>query len=217
MVVPKRLGPWKRVVLFPLGLIYRSWTKSLRFHPEAESISLKELNAMDCPFVIMLWHNRLFAAGAWHKLFRKTRKCFGLISASRDGAWLETFYGWAGIRAVRGSRNKRGTQAIRDLAKVLADGNDVGMTPDGSRGPVYSAKSGALALAKITKTPVLLLSFTFSRCIRLNSWDRFVIPMPFSKVSYRVKVIGNDVLFEGKSLEEATKLAESELNQMTVD
>ena len=76
------------------------------------------------------------------------------------------FYGWAGIRAVRGSRNKRGTQAIRDLAKVLADGNDVGVTPDGSRGPVYGAKSGALALAKIARPP-----FCFSVSLFQDVYD----------------------------------------------
>ena len=60
---------------------------------------------------------------------------------------MEAFYSWARIRAVRGARNRRGTQAIRDLVKVVREGNDVGFTPDGSRGPRYQAKSGAVAVA----------------------------------------------------------------------
>ena len=79
---------------------------------------------------------------------------------------LETFFmdGRGFARFV--VRETNGAQAIRDLAKVLADGNDVGVTPDGSRGPVYSAKSGALALAKITKTP-----FCFSVSLFQDVYD----------------------------------------------
>ena len=87
------------------------------------------------------------------------RKCYGLISGSRDGAWLETFYGWAGIRAIRGSQNRRGSQAARDLIRLVKDGNDVGITPDGSRGPKYEAKPGALLVAKASRSPVALAFF----------------------------------------------------------
>ena len=128
---PRSHSWWIRFLLLPLGLFYRLWTKSLRMDflsPEDEAI----LKDSESPAIILLWHNRLFVAGEWHGRFRSNRKCYGLISGSRDGAWLESFYGWSGILAVRGSRNKRGASALRELARVIKNGNDVGITPDGA-------------------------------------------------------------------------------------
>ncbi len=210
---PRRQSFFKRLLLSPLGLLYRLWNASIRikFPDQAD---LRKLTSEDLPLVIMLWHNRLFIAGEWHLRFRKKQRCYGLISGSRDGAWLETFYGWARIRAIRGSRNRRGAQAMRDLVKVVREGHDVGITPDGSRGPRYEAKPGALALAKITKSPVLLLSFSYSRAIRLKSWDRFVIPLPFSSVRATTRFLEYEELFGGRSLDEATRAAEKALNEL---
>ena len=179
--MPFRQSFFLRVLLFPLGLFYRLWTLSIRFEYD-EKDGLKELYDANTPLVFFLWHNRLFLAGEWHKRYRKQKTCYGLISASRDGAWLETFYGWAGILPIRGSQNRRSTQSVRELIRVVRKGNDVGITPDGSRGPIYKAKPGAILLARITKSPICLLSFKFSGSWELKSWDRFVIPFPFSKV-----------------------------------
>jgi|TARA_B100001093_G_scaffold212972_1_gene204322 lysophospholipid acyltransferase (LPLAT)-like uncharacterized protein len=206
----------RRILVFPLGIVYRLWTFSVRMH-YTEERGLKEMQASDLPVVITLWHNRLFLAGEWVLRFRKKRGCYGLISGSRDGAWLQTFYGWAGVRAIRGSRNRRGTQAVRELVKVVKKGHDVGITPDGSRGPCYEAKPGALVVAKLAKIPVLLLSFEYSACIRLQSWDRFVLPYPFSSVRVTTRMLHHDELFAERNLEEATHFVESELNRLTID
>ena len=72
-------------------------------------------------------------------------------------------------------------ESVRELIRVVEKGNDVGITPDGSRGPIYEAKPGAILLARITKSPICLLSFKYSGH-RYESWDRFVIPFPFSRV-----------------------------------
>ena len=213
---PFKLSRIKRLLLFPLGLLYRLWTRSIRIAYENAGKGSLDTSSRE-PAVIFLWHNRLFLAGEWHRRFRKHQTCYGLISASKDGALLETFYGWAGIRAIRGSRNRRGTQAVRDLARVIRKGHDVGITPDGSRGPRYEAKSGALLLAKLSKAPILLLSFEFGWSLKLNSWDRFIIPLPFSKVILRTTTIGFEELFDGRDLEEATRLAEDRLRQLTRD
>ena len=213
---PHRQSLLKKAFLTPFGIIYRAWTFTIRLrYPDQEDRA--KIENYEGPLVIILWHNRLFLAGEWHLRFRKRKSCYGLISGSRDGAWLETFYGWAGIHAVRGSRNRRGAQAIRDLVKVIRQGNDVGITPDGSRGPCYKAKSGALALAKITKSPVLLLTFKFTWVIRLKSWDRFRIPLPFSSVKVKTRFLEFEELFKNRTLEEATRVAEMELNRITDD
>ena len=205
-----------KTFLSPLGILYRLWTLSIRLSYKDED-GRAEIRNLSEPATIILWHNRLFLAGEWHQRFRKKRKCYGLISGSRDGAWLETFYGWAGIRAIRGSRNRRGSQATRELIRLVKDGNDAGITPDGSRGPKYQAKSGALLIARASRSPVVLLSFSYSWAIRLKSWDQFVIPLPFSKIQVRTLLLPHEELFRERDLEEATKRVEHLLASMTHD
>lgn len=205
-----------KTILSPLGIFYRLWTLTLRlsYRDEDGRAEIKKVNE---PITIVLWHNRLFIAGEWHQRFRKKRRCYGLISGSRDGAWLETFYGWAGIRAIRGSRNRRGAEATRELIRLVKAGHDAGVTPDGSRGPKYQAKSGALLIARASRSPVALLSFSYNWAIRLNSWDQFVIPLPFAKVRVRTKILPYEELFCERDLEEATCRVEHLLMEMTDD
>ena len=205
-----------KTFLSPLGILYRLWTLSIRLSYKDED-GRAEIRNLSEPATIILWHNRLFLAGEWHQRFRKKRKCYGLISGSRDGAWLETFYGWAGIRAIRGSRNRRGSQATRELIRLVKDGNDAGITPDGSRGPKYQAKSGALLIARASRSPVVLLSFSYGWAIRLKSWDQFVIPLPFSKIQVRTVLLPHEELFRERDLEEATRRVEHLLASITHD
>lgn len=205
-----------KTLLSPLGFFYRAWISSLRISYTSKD-GLTEINNLAEPLTIVLWHNRLFLAGEWHRRFRKSRKCYGLISGSRDGGWLETFYGWAGILAIRGSENRRGARAARELIRVIRDGYDVGITPDGSRGPKYQAKAGALLVAKASRSPVALLSFSFSWAIRLKSWDGFIIPFPFSKVYARTRILAYEELFKDQDLKQATKKVEQGLMEMTDD
>jgi lysophospholipid acyltransferase (LPLAT)-like uncharacterized protein len=215
-VAPIVQSPLLKFCLLPLCLVYRLWTRSIRIRYEPCDGSL-ELEKLQEPMTLVLWHNRLFYAGEWLLRFRKRRRCYGLISGSKDGAWLETFYGWAGIRAIRGSRNKRGFQATRDLIRLVKEGHDAGITPDGSRGPKYQAKSGALLVARASRSPVVLLDFTYSRAIRLKSWDEFVIPLPFSQIRASTKVLRYADLFKDRDLEQARKRMEKCLMEMTDD
>jgi lysophospholipid acyltransferase (LPLAT)-like uncharacterized protein len=213
---PFSLGLISRFLLFPFGLLYRFWLFSIRFsfvHKSARN----EILAFENPVIITLWHNRLFLAGEWQRRFRKNRKCFGLISGSRDGAWLEAFYSWSGIHAVRGSSNRGGSKAIRGLVKKLKDGHDIGITPDGSQGPQYTAKPGGLLVAKVANSPMLLLSFEYGKHFKLKSWDRFVIPLPFSRVLVRTKLFWVDKQLEKHSTEQVADILNSELMKLTFD
>ena len=205
-----------KTFLSPLGIFYRLWTMSIRFHYRDED-GREEFQKTTEPVTIILWHNRLFLAGEWHQRFRKGKRCYGLISGSRDGAWLETFYSWSGIRAIRGSRNRRGSQATRDLIRKVKDGHDAGITPDGSRGPKYEAKPGGLLVARASRSPVALVSFSYGRAIRLKSWDEFVIPLPFSRVRLRTRILPYKELFKDRDLAQATRWVQKCLIEMTDD
>ena len=120
----------RKILVFPLGMIYRLWTLTIRMCAYSDQKDLKEMQNWNGPVVITLWHNRLFLAGEWVLRFRKKRGCYGLISGSRDGAWLQIFYGWVGVRAIRGSRNRRvGPKRSGRWSRYLGEGHDVGITP----------------------------------------------------------------------------------------
>jgi lysophospholipid acyltransferase (LPLAT)-like uncharacterized protein len=92
------------------------------------------------------------------------------------------------MRAVRGSSSRFGREAASALVDVIRAGHDIGITPDGPRGPCYDVKPGALIVSRRTQTPMLLLGAEFSRASRLKSWDRFYLPRPFSRVRIRCEL-----------------------------
>jgi len=75
-----------------------------------------------------------------------------------------------------------GASAVLELGQVLASGRDVLITPDGPRGPAYELGPGIIFLAQRTAAPVVPVNMEYSSCWRAKSWDRFIIPTPFSKV-----------------------------------
>jgi len=158
--------------------------------------------------VFVLWHNRLFISAEIYRRFRSRKLC-GLVSASRDGAWLAAFFSLMGIDSVRGSSSRFGREAATRLAETLLAGGDVGITPDGPRGPRYEFKLGALVVARRARAPILLFGAQYDRPWRLRSWDRFCLPRPFSKVRVRCERVGFDLVEEreGAAAEIASRLA----------
>jgi lysophospholipid acyltransferase (LPLAT)-like uncharacterized protein len=137
----------------------------------------------------VLWHNRLFLSAEMFRRYRTRRRVYGLVSASKDGAWLAAFYRMIGIYPVRGSSSANGREAARTLIEVMREGHDIGITPDGPRGPMYTVEPGVLVVTRRNHAPMVLLGAEFSRAWRLKSWDRFYIPVPFSKITMRGTVL----------------------------
>jgi len=197
---------WRRLALWPLALVVRGWCSTLRFEISGEDRRL--LEGDDQPVVFVLWHNRLFISAEIYRRFRSRKLC-GLVSASRDGAWLAAFFSLMGIDSVRGSSSRFGREAATRLAETLLAGGDVGITPDGPRGPRYEFKLGALVVARRARAPILLFGAQYDRPWRLRSWDRFCLPRPFSKVRVRCERVGFDLVEEreGAAAEIASRLA----------
>lgn len=184
---------WRRVVLWPLALLLRLWGMSLRLETSAED--LRNYTKRDEPVAMVLWHNRLFLSAEIFRRYRQPRPVYALVSASQDGAWLTAFFALIGLRAVRGSSHNLGREAATALVTVLRAGNDVGITPDGPRGPVYEFKPGALIVARLTRTPLLLIGADFESAWRFRrAWDGFYLPKPFSRVRMRCEVVTVDEL-----------------------
>jgi lysophospholipid acyltransferase (LPLAT)-like uncharacterized protein len=136
--------------------------------------------AQDSPPVIFcLWHNRLAISMIVHR--RYPRRLAALISASRDGALLSAVMGKFGVEQVRGSSSRRGPQALLELTTHAERGFDLAVTPDGPKGPRYVVQDGVISLAQVTGLPIIPVTCNTGRKICLKSWDRFQVPLPFSR------------------------------------
>jgi hypothetical protein len=139
----------------------------------------------DCEQAIYcIWHNRLALSMrlyfAFGRRYHQAAGLAGLVSASKDGAFLAAILERFGVMPVRGSSSRRGPQALLELITWAERGYDLAITPDGPRGPRYMVQEGAMSLAQVTGLPVVPVSYHLSRKIQLKSWDRFQIPMPFA-------------------------------------
>lgn len=174
----------REIVLYILSLAIRLWlsTVKIEISPQIEA----RIKNTDKPTIILMWHNQLLMGNHWCKL-RKRRKTVSLISAGAIGAWLSRLIRKFGPEAIRGSVNLRGKEALRELIKAVQNGSDAALTPDGSRGPKYRLKPGAVLIAQKTQSAILLVGYQFDNAWRLRTWDRFFIPKPFSKVTANAK------------------------------
>lgn len=163
----------------------RLWVATLRITTDLQTRHV--LANATGPTLFVLWHNRLFIAGHIARAFRDGRPLHALISSSRDGAWLTGFFATMGLKAVRGSSSQGGREAVGELIQVLRDGGDAGITPDGPRGPIYVAKPGALLVARRSGALIEMLGVNYESSWRLRSWDRFLLPRPFSRVHLVVR------------------------------
>ena len=178
---------WRWLLLWLLALLVRIWGRTLRFKMNAET--RVQLNGVPEATAVVLWHNRLFLTPEIFRRHRSHRRIYGLVSASKDGAWLAAFYRLIGIQPVRGSSSNFGREAARQLIDVMREGHDVGITPDGARGPICTVETGVLVVTRRNQAPMLLIGAEFSRAWRLKSWDRFYVPCPFSSVTLRTEMI----------------------------
>lgn len=138
----------------------------------------------DHPVIYAFWHNRILAiTAAFLRCYPRGRRgVLVLTSASRDGMWLGEVVARLGMGSVRGSSSRRGATALRELLDRVAAGYDIAITPDGPRGPRYQLGSGLVYLAQKAAIPVIPLHARFGPALRLRTWDRFTIPLPFSRI-----------------------------------
>lgn len=186
------ISGWRRLVLWPLALMLKLWGMTLRFEASAEDV--RNVTKRDVPVAFVLWHNRLFLTPEIYRRYRGGRPLVALISASGDGAWLAAFFSLVGMRAARGSSSRLGREAATALVDAQRAGHDIGITPDGPRGPCYSVKPGVVIVPRRTGAPLLLLGGEYSSAWKLRSWDRFYLPKPFSRVRLRCELVTSDQL-----------------------
>jgi lysophospholipid acyltransferase (LPLAT)-like uncharacterized protein len=125
-----------------------------------------------------LWHGDYFPVFAYA---RNSNVCV-VVSRSPDGEILDRLLRARGFRTVRGSSTRGATRVVIDMARQVNAGHDAAIAVDGPRGPAGEAKAGIVLLAKRTGCPIVPLSTGMERFKEFSSWDRFKIPLPFTRV-----------------------------------
>lgn len=153
------------------------------------------------------WHQQHIFGAYYMRLLQKSGLKLGfLISPSVDGEVPAKIIQSWGAYAIRGSSNRTGARAIRDLYQLIKQkGISPVNTSDGPTGPIYKFKPGAVMLAQLTQSPMLALAYAVDRAWYLKSWDKFIIPKPFSNIV--IAVAKPRYVDKKVSMEEQTEIA----------
>ena len=157
--------------------LFLGWTTRVYWFKTDEAKALEEgTNG----FIYAIWHNQqLFLLYPYRK-----QKVAALISQSSDGEYIARCLPKFGMLAVRGSSTRGGAKALIKLLQATREGYRPLLTPDGPRGPIYTVQPGILFLARKTGFPILPVGCALSHKIKVGSWDRMRVPLPFGKVAF---------------------------------
>lgn len=139
--------------------------------------------------VVVFWHGRLaFMSFAylryWSKDFGGQKSGKVIISDHHDGELITKIIKFFGIGTIRGSSSKGGAKALIEALREIKNGTDVIITPDGPRGPRHSIADGAVVIAQKTQREIYALNYEASSTWQLGSWDKMIIPKPFSTINF---------------------------------
>jgi lysophospholipid acyltransferase (LPLAT)-like uncharacterized protein len=206
--------PWKSVLIgWAAAQVIRLVSLTLRYELE-DPHGITSLGT-DQRLIWIFWHNRIFCQPIIYRKYLRHRTISVLTSASKDGAIIAQTVRRFGLGFVRGSSSRRAAQAGAELIDCLQSGSDIGITPDGPRGPCYQLAMGPVRLAEMTSAPLVSINANYSKCWQLRSWDRFRIPKPFSKV--RVSFGAPHHVSTGAELDPARQAAQDYLLAGTLD
>ena len=151
--------------------------------------------------LVAMWHGRLLVGLHPHRNLGFEV----LVSPSGDGELVHSVLRASGYGTLRGSSSKNAPRALREMLRELRQAKTVVITPDGPRGPFHSMNPGLAWLSRNTGYPIVPLGYAARWAIRLKSWDRFTIPLPFSRVA----------IAYGEPIQVARSGGDGELNRCT--
>lgn len=163
------------------ALLIRALGVTLRYEEvfPADAVDAIPGDAIPGPTIYAFWHRSLLAAA--HRFRNKNIAI--LISRSFDGELIARTVELLGFKAIRGSSSRGGAAGLRQMAEAYTAGHRCAFTADGPRGPAMVAKPGPAQLATLVEAPWVGTFYALPlRAWELKSWDRFLIPKPFSKV-----------------------------------
>jgi lysophospholipid acyltransferase (LPLAT)-like uncharacterized protein len=159
-----------KAVLHPL-------LRTVRFRTEGAE-HYTSLRARAKPVLFVFWHGRLLPLVYLHR----NQGIVVLVSEHADGEYISRVIHRFGFATTRGSSTRGGTRGLRGLIRAARDGRDLAITPDGPRGPAEVFKPGAIVAAQLAGAVIVPMGVAITRAWAHESWDRFLIPKPFSTV-----------------------------------
>lgn len=164
------------------------------------------------PSIFAFWHGRLLMMSTGYR----GKEVAIPISRHQDGEFISRTVKYFGFRSIRGSTTRGGFSAMREMLKASEQGYDIAITPDGPRGPRYQVQNGIIDLARRTGMTIIPVTFNASRKKVFRSWDRFVLPYPFSRGVY---IFGEPLLVPHQvskgAFEQTRLLLERRLREIT--
>jgi len=166
----RKLISWfSPVLIFLLDCIGRS----LRI----KSVGYERYQNTAEPLIFCTWHGRLFVGTR----FLKGRGLTAMVSQSRDGDVISRLLLRWGYQPIRGSTGREGVKVLVEAIRSLKEGASMAITPDGPRGPARVVQDGLLAMAQKSGAAIVPTSSSAQWRINVSSWDRFLVPLPFSR------------------------------------
>lgn len=170
-----------------------------------------KLHAEGQPVIYAFWHSRLLLM----PLAYRGRGAKVLVSRHADGELISRAIEGLGFPTIRGSSTRGGAMAVRAMLRALKEGWDLGITPDGPRGPREQVQPGVVWTAALSEAPILPVGFGTSHGRAFASWDRFVLPYPGARGVF----VYGDPLYVGRGdeahLEATRRLLEERLQAVT--
>ncbi len=140
--------------------------------------------------------------------YRKTPHAKVLISPHFDGELISRTIKYFGLGTLAGSSDKSAARVLIQAIKTIKEGYDIGITPDGPKGPRHEVADGIIVMAQKTQAKIILVEIKPTKFWQLNSWDRFVIPKPFGTINFYAT---DEIDIAGLELEEARELLQKGL------
>jgi hypothetical protein len=168
-----------------IAWLFKLWVRTIRFEPEG-CTEFAELNKQGQPLVVALWHGEIFPVTAYgHTL---TSHLVTFVSQSKDGEIIARMLERIGHTTVRGSSTRGGVRALLKAKRIMEQENRMAVfTIDGPKGPRHKAKDGVIFLAQRAGARIVpIRAFPVRRKVFEKSWDRFVLPMPFTRCPVRI-------------------------------
>ncbi len=156
----------------------------------------------DEPTIFAVWHGDLLMLPYLYFHYRKRPHAKVLISDHFDGLLISRTIRYFGLGTIAGSSNRNAVKALLQAIKAIKEGYDIGITPDGPKGPRHEPSDGVVLMAQKTGADVVLVEIIPTKYWQFSSWDRFKVPKPFGTIKYYSKRVS----LQGLSIEEAKEV-----------
>ncbi len=210
---PLRVLAYRFVALVGAGIIEILW-RTCRVTVLSEERLDSELKSNGA-IILAFWHCHLVMLARYLVVKRSAGLRLGfVISPSVDGEAAAMLARLHHGNVIRGSSNYTGSRAARHMIRAVNEGISPAITPDGPTGPRFEFKPGALFVSQLTGKPVIPLSYAAAPAYQLRTWDRFVLPVPFSRV---VIAVGKPVLVPRETSSEGLEEFRTEIQQQMLE